>query len=90
MGTNAISKKREQRRYDYSTYIISGILPEIEGIIGLAVEIKFVDDNNPLLIDIHKRFINKIYDLYKALRTLKLKAIALCSLVGSTLLPLYR
>lgn len=54
-------------------HTISGILLEIDGIIDLAVEIKFVDNNNPLLIDIYKRFINKIYDLYRALHTLKSK-----------------
>ena len=69
-GANAMSKKRMLRRYDYSMHTISNVFLETAGTIDLDVEIKFVIDNNSLSIDIHKRFIDDIKDLYKALHAI--------------------
>lgn len=69
-GANAVSKKRMLRRYDYSVCKISDVFLETAGTIDLDVEIKFIIDKNPLSIDIHKRFINEIKDLYKALHAI--------------------
>ncbi len=72
-GANAMSKKRMLRRYDYEYNVISNVLLETAGTIDLDVEIKFTINNVPLSIDIHKRFINEIKDLYKALHAISLE-----------------
>lgn len=72
-GANAISKKRMLRRYDYEYNVISDVLLETAGTIDLDVEIKFTINNVALSIDIHKRFINEIKDLYKALHAISLE-----------------
>lgn len=69
-GENALSKKRLLRRYDYSVHTISDVFLETAGTIDLDVEIKFTVGNTPLSIDIHKRFIDDIKDLYKALHAI--------------------
>lgn len=65
-----MSKKRLLRRYDYSMYTITDVFLETAGTIDLDVEIKFTIGNSPLSIDIHKRFIDDIKDLYKALHAI--------------------
>ncbi|MFJ7917113.1 MULTISPECIES: PH domain-containing protein [unclassified Lysinibacillus] len=69
-GKSAMSKKRLLRRYDYLMHNISNVFLETAGTIDLDVEIKFTIDNTPLSIDIHKRFIDDIKDLYKALHAI--------------------
>ncbi|KPN97688.1 PH domain-containing protein [Lysinibacillus sp. ZYM-1] len=69
-GESAMSKKRLLRRYDYSLYAITDVFLETAGTIDLDVEIKFTIGNSPLSIDIHKRFIDDIKDLYKALHAI--------------------
>ncbi|MEK5230395.1 PH domain-containing protein [Lysinibacillus sp. FSL K6-0232] len=69
-GESAMSKKRLLRRYDYSMYTITDVFLETAGTIDLDVEIKFTIGNTPLSIDIHKRFIDEIKDLYKALHAI--------------------
>ena len=66
-GDNAMSKKRLLRRYDYEYNTISNVMLETAGTIDLDVEIKFTMNNETFSIDIHKRFITEIKDLYKAL-----------------------
>ena len=72
-GATAMSKKRMLRRYDYEYSVISDVLLETAGTIDLDVEIKFTINNVPQSIDIHKRFINEIKDLYKALHAISLE-----------------
>lgn len=72
-GANAISKKRMLRRYDYEHYKIEEVLLETAGTIDLDVEIKFVIGNIPLSIDIHKKYLTEIKDLYKALHSISLE-----------------
>ena len=69
-GENAISKKRLLRRYDYEYNTIENVLLETAGTIDLDVEIKFTIGGIPLSIDIHKKFLNEIKDLYKALHAI--------------------
>ena len=66
-GANAMSKKRMLRRYDYEYNTISNVMLETAGTIDLDVEIKFTINNEPITIDIHKKYITEIKDLYKAL-----------------------
>ncbi|MFF5994118.1 PH domain-containing protein [Lysinibacillus sp. KU-BSD001] len=72
-GANAISKKRMLRRYDYEHSTIDNVLLETAGTIDLDVEIKFTIGNTSLSIDIHKKFLNEIKDLYKALHAISLE-----------------
>lgn len=72
-GANAISKKRMLRRYDYEYYAIDQVLLETAGTIDMDVEIKFTIGNMPLSIDIHKKFLTEIKDLYKALHAISLE-----------------
>ena len=72
-GANAMSKKRMLRRYDYEHNIIDNVLLETAGTIDLDVEIKFTINNVALSIDIHKRFLTEIKDLYKALHEISLQ-----------------
>ena len=69
-GENALSKKRLLRRYDYEYNTIENVLLETAGTIDLDVEIKFTIGGIPLSIDIHKKFLNEIKDLYKALHAI--------------------
>lgn len=72
-GANAISKKRMLRRYDYEYFAIDEVLLETAGTIDLDVEIKFVIGNIPLSIDIHKKYLTEIKDLYKALHAISME-----------------
>lgn len=66
-GTSAVSKKRTLRRYNYDTHHISNVLLETAGTIDLDVEIKFTMGKESYSIDVHKKHIEEIKDLYKAL-----------------------
>lgn len=66
-GTSALSKKRTLKRYSYREYAISYVLLETAGTVDLDVEIKFIIGNIPFSIDIHKKHIEELKDLYKAL-----------------------
>ncbi|RFU67240.1 PH domain-containing protein [Bacillus sp. V59.32b] len=66
-GTSAVSKKRTLRRYRYSEHTLSNVSLETAGTVDLDVEIKFVIGSVPFSIDVHKKFIEEIKDLFKAL-----------------------
>lgn len=66
-GTSAVSKKRTLRRYNYHEHAISNVLLETAGTIDLDVEIKFTMGSVPYSIDVHKKHIEELKDLYKAL-----------------------
>ncbi|MFT9847754.1 PH domain-containing protein [Aneurinibacillus sp. REN35] len=66
-GTSAASKKRTLRRYSYSTHPISDVMLETAGTVDLDVEIKFTMGNQPYSIDVHKKHLEELKDLYKAL-----------------------
>ncbi len=72
-GTSAMSKKRLLRRYDYEHYTIDNVFLETAGTIDLDVEIKFTIGSTALSIDIHKKYIDEIKDLYKALHSISLE-----------------
>ncbi|MFY0566667.1 PH domain-containing protein [Archangium lansingense] len=66
-GTSAASKKRMLRRYNYSTHPVSNVLLETAGTIDMDVEIKFRLGSRDFSIDVHKKHIEQVKDLYKAL-----------------------
>ncbi|MCP3031319.1 PH domain-containing protein [Halobacillus sp. A1] len=66
-GTSATSKKRTLRRYSYHKNDFANIELETAGTIDLDVEIKFQLGNEVFDIDVHKKFIEEVKDLYKSL-----------------------
>lgn len=66
-GTSAVSKKRMLYRYSYAKSPISNVLLETAGTVDLDVEIKFTLGDKAFSIDIHKKHIEDVKDLYKAL-----------------------
>ncbi|WP_428909987.1 PH domain-containing protein [Niallia sp. Krafla_26] len=66
-GENAVSSKRVMKRYPYSQHRMSNVLLETAGKIDLDVEIKFHLGDLRFSIDVDKKEIEKLKDLYKAL-----------------------
>lgn len=66
-GTSATSKKRTLRRYSYHTHQISDVVLETAGTVDLDVEIKFNMGSERYSIDVHKKHLEELKDLYKAL-----------------------
>ncbi|OLN22061.1 hypothetical protein BTO30_11625 [Domibacillus antri] len=66
-GANAVSKKRMLRRFNYVTNRISNVFLETAGTVDLDVEIKFTLGNETYSIDVHKKHLEELKDLYKAL-----------------------
>ncbi|WDH76657.1 MULTISPECIES: PH domain-containing protein [Exiguobacterium] len=66
-GTSAISSKRVLYRYPYSHYPIKHVMFETAGTVDLDVEVKFTIGDKPYSIDINKKQIEHVKDLYKAL-----------------------
>ena len=66
-GTSAASKKRMLRRYNYSSHPVSEVLLETAGTIDMDVEVKFSMGEQHFSIDVHKKHIEQVKDLYKAL-----------------------
>lgn len=66
-GTSAMSKKRTLRRLSYAYSPIHHVVLETAGTVDLDVEIKFQMGDANYSIDVHKKHINEVKDLYKAL-----------------------
>ncbi|WP_438447206.1 PH domain-containing protein [Gorillibacterium sp. sgz5001074] len=66
-GTSAVSKKRTLYRYPYGTNTIESVFLETAGTVDLDVEIKFTIGGVAFSIDVHKKHIEELKDLYKAL-----------------------
>ncbi|WP_337873543.1 PH domain-containing protein [Exiguobacterium sp.] len=66
-GTSAISSKRVLYRYPYSHYPIKHVMFETAGTVDLDVEVKFSIGDKAYSIDINKKQIEHVKDLYKAL-----------------------
>lgn len=70
-GDSAISSKRAVKRYDYSSHKVSQVSIETAGTIDLDVELKFVlEGMPPFSIDIDKKCIEALKDIYKVLITI--------------------
>ncbi|MCM3790447.1 PH domain-containing protein [Domibacillus indicus] len=66
-GANAVSKKRLLRRYNYVANRVSNVYLETAGTVDLDVEIKFTLGTQTYSIDVHKKHLEELKDLYKAL-----------------------
>jgi hypothetical protein len=66
-GTSAVSKKRTLRRYPYYKYRIANVALETAGTVDMDVEIKFSLGDQIYSIDVHKKHLEEVKDLYKSL-----------------------
>lgn len=66
-GTSAMSKKRLLKRFDYKTNQISHVNLETAGTIDMDIEIKFTMGEESYSIDVAKKHIEELKDLYKSL-----------------------
>ena len=66
-GTSAVSKKRSLKRLDYYKYPIQNVILETAGTIDLDIEIKFTIGSSKYSIDVHKKHLQELKCLYKAL-----------------------
>jgi len=66
-GTSAVSKKRTLRRFDYNKHPIQNVALESVLKTGLDIEIKFSMGELSYSIDVNKKYIEELKDLYKAL-----------------------
>lgn len=66
-GASAASKKRVLRRFSYASNPIGAVTLETAGTIDMDIELKFSIGDRVYSIDVHKKFIEPLKDLYKAL-----------------------
>ncbi|MGL6107929.1 PH domain-containing protein [Romboutsia sp.] len=66
-GASAISKKRTVKRYDFYYERVNSVTLETAGTVDLDIEIKFSFGNQGFSIDVDKKQLEKLKDLYKAL-----------------------
>lgn len=66
-GTNAVSKKRTVKRHDFYYERVHNVSLETAGTVDLDVEIKFSFENKHFSIDVDKKQLEQLKDLYKAL-----------------------
>lgn len=66
-GASAISKKRTLKRLDYGKYTIKNVVLETAGTVDLDIEIKFTIGSYNYSIDVAKKHLEELKNLYKAL-----------------------
>ncbi|OGX78351.1 hypothetical protein A6395_12645 [Exiguobacterium sp. SH31] len=66
-GASAISSKRVLYRYPYAQHPLQHVMFETAGTVDLDVEIKFTIGDKPYSIDVNKKQIEHVKDLYKSL-----------------------
>jgi hypothetical protein len=66
-GTSAMSKKRTLRRLNYLNHTIQEVVLETAGAMDLDIEIKFRMGEHSYSIDVNKKHMEELKDLYKAL-----------------------
>ena len=66
-GDSAVSSKRSIKRYEYASHRIEHVSIETAGTIDLDIELKFSIGGVGFSIDVRKKFIEQVKDIYKAL-----------------------
>ena len=66
-GTSAVSKKRVVSRYEFYKHTISSVKIETAGTIDLDCELKFSLGENRFSIDVNKKQLEQLKDIYKTL-----------------------
>lgn len=72
-GSSATSKKRLLKRFNYKTHLITNVMLETAGTIDLDIELKFTIGGISYSIDIRKKDIDGLKNIYKTL--LKISSI---------------
>jgi len=70
-GTSAVSKKRTVSRYPYWQNRITGVKMETAGTVDLDAEIKFTLGQNHYSIDVQKKQLSELVNLYNALNLIE-------------------
>lgn len=70
-GNSALSKKRTLKRYSYATNKFTNISIQTAGTVDLDLELYFTIGSIDFTIDVHKKYIEEIKDIYKALITIE-------------------
>lgn len=71
-GATAVSKKKMLKRYEYYQHPMGAVFLETAGTVDLDIEIKFRMGETSYSIDVDKRQIEQLKDLYKALLKISL------------------
>jgi hypothetical protein len=66
-GTSAVSQRRTLKRLEYSKHLIQNVVLETAGTIDLDIELKFTIGSQKYSIDVHKKHLEELKDLYKVL-----------------------
>ena len=66
-GANAVSKKRVVKRYEFYYERVNKVFLETAGTVDLDIEIKFSFGDKSFSIDVDKKQLEQLKDLYKAL-----------------------
>jgi uncharacterized protein (DUF342 family) len=66
-GTSALNSKRTLKRLEYGKYAFQNVALETAGTIDLDIEIKFELGSEKYSIDVHKKHLKELKNLYKAL-----------------------
>jgi len=69
-GESAVSSKRAIRRYEYTSHRIENVGIETAGTIDLDIELKFSIGGVAFSIDVRKKHLEQLKDIYKALVTI--------------------
>lgn len=66
-GDSAVSKKRQVNRYNYIDYPIHHVTLETAGTVDLDIELKWYFGEDVYSVDVDKKQLDQLKDLYKAL-----------------------
>jgi hypothetical protein len=69
-GDSAVSAKRRVKRYEYYASQFSNVSLETAGTLDMDIELKFSIGDKNFSIDIGKRFVEELKNIYKALYTI--------------------
>ncbi|WP_305767972.1 PH domain-containing protein [Candidatus Epulonipiscium viviparus] len=70
-GERAISSRRLVKRYNFYESSLSAIAIETAGTVDLDIELKFTLNDHPFSIDIEKKHLEQLKDIYKALLAIR-------------------
>jgi len=65
-GDSAVSSKRRVKRYEYYAYHFANVSLETAGTLDMDIELKFTINDHPYSIDISKKHVEDLKDIYKA------------------------
>lgn len=66
-GESAVSKKRLVKRFNFFEKLVDNVMLETAGTVDLDIELKFTIGASEFSIDVAKRYMEELKDIYKAL-----------------------